>query len=73
MEQPETQAFLYERGEWCIRGKAKRMFLVDGEPVIAVTLGIIFEHAGFDSTSYHDPLELLAAVKCLPKMQSSPM
>lgn len=36
----------------------KRIFIVDDMPLIASTLGTIFERAGFVSTAYEDPLEL---------------
>ena len=39
----------------------KRVFIVDDMPLIASTLGTIFERAGFVSASYEDPLELLKA------------
>ncbi len=40
---------------------SKRVFIVDDMPLIASTLGTIFERAGFVSAAYEDPLELLKA------------
>ena len=44
-----------------ISDKGKRVFIVDDMPLIASTLGTIFERAGFSSAAYEDPLELLKA------------
>lgn len=41
--------------------RPKRVLVVDDEKIIAATLGIIFTQAGFASTSYNDPLDLLSA------------
>ena len=42
-------------------GMGQRVFIVDNEPLIAGTLGTIFERVGFASAVYNDPLELLKA------------
>jgi len=47
------------------RGKF-RIFVVDDESVIAVTLAIILARSGFDAVSFVAPLEALAAAEANP-------
>jgi len=43
--------------------KARRVFIVDDEIVIASTLGMILRQKGFDALAFTDPLEALKAAR----------
>jgi DNA-binding response OmpR family regulator len=40
-----------------------RIFVVDDEPIIATTLGLILKQQGFDVTTFTDPLQALQAIQ----------
>jgi CheY-like chemotaxis protein len=40
-----------------------RIFVVDDEPIIASSTAMILRHAGFDATSFTDPLQALKAAR----------
>jgi len=43
--------------------KQHRIFVVDDEPVIASTLGLILSQQGFEVTTFTDPVEALQAIQ----------
>jgi len=43
-----------------------KVFVVDDEKTIALTLAAILSHSGFDATYYLDPLEALSLAKANP-------